>query len=428
MTNYSNFSNQRRYTLASNKAPKLNCPYCGAKKHWQQYLDIETGIVLPREHGCCDNSQKCGKWITPKDTGYAKMIWEREQGVTGVTKVTVPKQNYFRTKPKRSTVFFDFETFKKTLEPSRYSKNVFIQNLLNSVPFPFNVEEVTKVIQLYRLGTVVSNCYMYGSITFPFCDLKNNVRAVQVKQFDDNNKTINTSFLHSIIEGYHSKRNKPLPQWLEAYKKNDLKVSCLFGSHLLSKYPHNPIALTEAPKSAIYGALYFGFPEQPTNFIWMAVYNLSSLNLEKCKDLKGRNVYLFPDLSKDGKAFELWSKKAAEIQKQLSGTYFHVSDLLEQLAPTHDKEEGKDIADYLIQHDWRQFRNQESEKSEGQKETLFSQYINSLTLKDGVWLSPQGYPMTWDLFGNDANEETKEFIRKAETNPQLIHDIQCRNY
>jgi hypothetical protein len=166
----------------------------------------------------------------------------------------------------------------------------------------------------------------------------------------------------------------------------------LFGEHLLSKYPYNPVALVEAPKTAIYGTLYFGFPEQPTNLLWLAVYNLSSLNLNKCKALKGRNVYLFPDLSKDGKAFELWSNKAAEIQKRLQGTYFHVSDLLEQLAPQQDKEQGKDIADYLIKQDWRLFRKQDiketpqpepkpvetstrekSEKREAPKKTFFSQ-------------------------------------------------------
>jgi hypothetical protein len=106
--------------------------------------------------------------------------------------------------------------------------------------------------------------------------------------------------------------------------------------------------------------------------------------------LKGRNVFLFPDLSKDGKAFELWSKKANEIQKQLQGTSFTVSDLLEQLAPEQDKQKGKDIADYLIKQDWKLYRKQEvkalpmpepvfveipksekSEKSEALKTTLF---------------------------------------------------------
>src|SRR5690606_11138229 len=34
-------------------------------------------------------------------------------------------------------------------------------------------------------------------------------------------------------------------------------------------------------------------------------------------------------------------------------------DLLEQLAPQQDKERGKDLADYLIKRDWRDFRKQE---------------------------------------------------------------------
>jgi len=83
------------------------------------------------------------------------------------------------------------------------------------------------------------------------------------------------------------------------------------------------------------------------------------LNYEKCKALKGRDVYLFPDLSKEGRAFELWSNKATEIQKRLQGTSFQVSNLLEELAPDDDRDQGKDIADYLIKQDWRLFRQEE---------------------------------------------------------------------
>src|SRR5690606_24183239 len=125
------------------------------------------------------------------------------------------------------------------------------------------------------------------------------------------------------------------------------------------KYPNNPIALVEAPKTAIYGTLYFGLPNNPKNLLWLAVYNLSSLNLNKCKALKGRNVYLFPDLSKDSKAYNLWSEKAQKIQEQLENAMFKVSDLLEELAPNQDREKGKDIADYLIKLDWRKFRKEE---------------------------------------------------------------------
>lgn len=377
---------EHRYIFEKGSKKHL-CPNCD-KKRFVRYIDTQTGEYLPEQYGRCDRESKCGYFLNPYKDGYAKAIWEQEQGNKTDWKPQQPKRiKKPVNKPKRA--FIPVEVFNRTR--AGYEQNTFIQNLLTRVAFPFEVQDIEKVISLYHLGTV-QNGYRKGANTFPFIDIQNKVRAIQVKQFDKQNHTTGTDFLHSIIEKHHSRNNKPLPEWLEAYNKNETKVSCLFGEHLLSKYPYNPVALVEAPKTAIYGTLYFGFSEQPTNLLWLAVYNLSSLNLNKCKALKGRNIYLFPDLSKDGKAFELWSNKAAEIQKQLQGTYFHVSDLLEQLAPQQDKEQGKDIADYLIKQDWRLFRKQDiketpqpepepvetstrekSEKREAPKKTFFSQ-------------------------------------------------------
>lgn len=333
---------------------KHRCQNCD-KKRFVRYIDTQTGKYLPEQYGRCDRESKCGYFLNPYLDGYAKAIWEQEQGNKTDWKPQQPKRiNKPVNKLKRA--FIPVEVLNRTR--AGYEQNTFIQNLLTRVAFPFEVQDIEKVISLYHLGTV-QNGYRAGANTFPFIDAQGNVRAVQVKQFDKQNHTTGTDFLHSIIEKHHNRNNKALPKWLEAYNKNETKVSCLFGEHLLSKYPHNPVALVEAPKTAIYGTLYFGFPEQPTNLLWLAVYNLSSLNLNKCKALKGRNVYLFPDLSKDGKAFDLWSNKAAEIQKCLQGAYFHVSDLLEQLAPQQDKEQGKDLADYLIKQDWQLYRKQD---------------------------------------------------------------------
>ena len=381
--------NKHRYSLASNKVKKLDCPYCGAKKHWQRYIDIETGEVLPEQHGRCDNADKCGKWVTPKDTGYAKAIWEQEQKVTGVTKVTVPKQKYFRTQPKPQPtpkpVFFDFETFKQTLQPERYEKNTFIQNLFYRVQSPFEVDEVTKVIQLYRLGTVV-NGYRAGAITFPFIDIKGNVRAVQVKQFDEQNHTTGTDFLHSIIEKHHTRNNKPLPEWLEAYTKQDKRITCLFGEHLLSKYPNTKVYLFEAPKTAIYATLYFGFPEQ-SNTICLAVYNKSSFSFDKLKVLQGRFIYVFPDLSKDGNTFKEWETKAKEYENRLPGTRFIFSDLLEQKATPLQREQGADIADVLILRDWRDFRKQPIQEQPPQPEPEKVTKVTKVTPQQNIIFS-----------------------------------------
>jgi hypothetical protein len=62
------------------------------------------------------------------------------------------------------------------------------------------------------------------------------------------------------------------------------------------------LTLPKAPKTAIIGTLDNEFPETTGKMLWLAVYNLSSLNEERCKVLKGRKVFLLPDLSKDGLA------------------------------------------------------------------------------------------------------------------------------
>jgi hypothetical protein len=177
------------------------------------------------------------------------------------------------------------------------------------------------------LGTI-ANGYRAGANTFPFIDLNQNVRAIQVKQFDEQNHTTGTDFLHSIIEKYHTRNNKQLPEWLEAYTKQEKKVSCLFGEHLLNKYHSNPVALVEAPKTAIYGTLYFGFPDVPSNLIWLAVYNKSSFSFDKLKVLQGRKILVFPDLSENGNTYKEWEQKAKEYETKYKDAILFLDPVL----------------------------------------------------------------------------------------------------
>jgi len=355
---------EHRYTLEPYKGmnTRYNCPGCGKLKLFSRYIDNETGEHLHPSVGRCNREVNCGYHYTPKQ------YFENN----GIKNEFLHQYAHARAKrsgtgtPQKPISSIPVHVLKQTLIPEGYEHNIFIQNLFSRVSFPFEVQDVEKVISQYYLGTVC-NGYRAGAITFPFIDKGGNVRAIQVKQFDETNHTTGTDFLHSIIEKHHINSNEVLPEWLDAYKRNEIKVSCLFGEHFLSKYTLNPIALVEAPKTAIYGTLYFGFPERPENLLWLAVYNLSSLNFDKCKALQGRDVFLFPDLSKDGKAFHLWSNKAKELSRIMPGTRFKVSDLLETLASNELKESGADIADILIKMDWRKFRQEQKNSKQGEQ-------------------------------------------------------------
>ena len=367
--------NEYRYTFEKGSRKHI-CPECG-KKRFVRYVDTKTGEYLPEQYGRCDREANCGYHLNPYQDGYSKMIWGKENGNSIVipTRWKPPTTRKVQQPPVKP-VYFNFEAFKRTLRPEHYENNIFIQNLFGRVQFPFDPADVTRVIELYRLGTV-SAVYRSGAVTFPFIDIDGNVRAVQVKQFDEANHTTGTDFLHSILARHYNDIGEQLPEWLETYMSQDKKVSCLFGEHLLDKFPSNRIALVEAPKTAIYGTLYFGLPETPDQYLWLAVYNKSSFSLDKVKPLQGRFVDVFPDLSKDGGTFREWEAKAKEFERQLPGTQFKMYDFLEHEALEADRVNGEDIADYLTKLDWRSFRSRkvkrEAEVSQPKTNPVVSQ-------------------------------------------------------
>ena len=147
-------SKNYRFILASNQVTKTDCPYCAAKKHWQHYIDTHTGEVLPAEHGRCDNEVKCGAWVTPYDTGYAKELFHYERDGITQTGMDWSRQEFTAPirKPTLPPVHFDRVAFSETLVAHNYKRNGFIQNLAYRVPDPFTEEQLTRVIELYLLG------------------------------------------------------------------------------------------------------------------------------------------------------------------------------------------------------------------------------------------------------------------------------------
>lgn len=383
----------KKYQLEKG-SKKHNCPAC-RQKTFVRFVDT-NGNYAADNLGRCDRESKCGYFEFPKaepkeplqpvirfdgktvsfEFDYNVNIiadikalpgrkWDAQrkqwliecESLTDEIKAFAGKHGFeimdFKPKP---PVNVPGEVFKQTLQPERYPANSFINYLIKKgIP----KSEIEKVIALYYLGTVIKGDYS-GAITFPFIDVKGNINAIQVKNFDQDNHTTATTFLHAIIARHYTSEGKALPEWLAAYFDQDKRIRCLFGEHLLNRYPNNPIALVEAPKTAVYGSLYFGGPgESATNFLWLAVYNKSSFTFDKIKVLEGRKVFVFPDLSKDGATFKEWQTKAQDYQNRLTGTQFIFSDLLERLAPESDRNEGGDLADFLIKLNWNEFKGHE---------------------------------------------------------------------
>jgi hypothetical protein len=436
-----------RYTYEKGKS--YTCPSCGANKKYTRYIDVETEELLPEKYGKCNRVENCGYYLNPYKDGYSK----------GINSSNGPSSPF---KPKNSeklpvTYFIPNEILENTL--SEYHQNIFVHNLKQTIPYPFLPEDVDQVCRLYQIGTIQSG-YMKGATTFPFIDEKSMVRFIQVKLFDSLNHTKQTDSLTSMIERQYMPktdsvppwpaRSPGIPKWLQDYKLNELKISCLFGAHLLPLFPFNRIALVEAPKTAIYGALCFGLPSGHEDLLWLAVYSRDTLTVAKCLALQGRKVYLFPDLSRDGETYEKWKKQAEEIQKQVPGLRIVVSDFLERIANRKSRNAGEDLADLLDQYDWRLFSRMHSPEAQNEKSPDHSlkapetdqivnegvktsyTYDNELITYEGrnmskdYWLSQLGFiPGTWD---DDLAELEKYFTFMMNSGTLPCPPIKIGNY
>ena len=113
-----------------------------------------------------------------------------------------------------------------------------------------------------------------------------------------------TDWLHSLLS---RKRNPedpwPYPQYYDPDKQEARQ--CLFGEHLLKRYPKSAVKLVESEKTAILMAIAYG---NNTTQLWLACCGSSNLTRERLKPLidQHRNIILYPD--RDG--VKLWKQKA----------------------------------------------------------------------------------------------------------------------
>lgn len=413
---------------------KYACPAC-SKRRFVRYVDSETKDILPEQYGRCDRVESCGYHLNPFRDGYAETTLKngpagsayRSQGLSRTTKA----QDSALTIPYHS---IPLEVLKATL--GGYDKNVFLQNLSSRVPFPWPWEELQRVADIYSLGTIFDTKsqkkYLNGAVTFPYFESILQIQAIQIVLYDNCNhrKYINwiDTYLSpveaagGVIDFPAAKQKVERIDWVEA-RRNQSKVNCFFGSQLVRQYPDNPIALVEGPKSAILGTLYFGFPsDHQKNPVWLATGSRDTFNLSRCKILEGREVILFPDLSPGGKTFEAWKSRALEILKDLKGTRFKMYSYFEESASQEHKDRKLDIADFLINFDWKIFRDRHSKTVQEKAPAKITLKGDSLKTNINAHvtsaLSAFGYKVeknqsrefayTWDKVKANKNDWSKE--------------------
>jgi predicted RNA-binding Zn-ribbon protein involved in translation (DUF1610 family) len=280
-----------RYTLEKGSRKHV-CPSCG-KRTFVRYVDTETGAYLDERFGRCDREVKCGYFVKPKGN-----------------KRTAPAASSAPYVPP-TPVPFPWGVYEAHTSPNAGSLFWALEGL------GFDPFDLAHVLAMYRVRSFKEyTC-------FPFIDIKGTLWAVQCKQFDKGAHTKKTTFLHPYV---------PVP---DAYHAQDKKIRCLFGAHLLKKNT-KPIMLVEAPKTAIIGACVL------PQYLWLAVYNKSSLTLDKLSCLKGRRVFVCPDLG----AFEDWQKRIKELLPVLGGRWVFI-EYLEIFADEAARAKGLDIADFF---------------------------------------------------------------------------------
>lgn len=293
------------------------CPSCGSRRSFTQYVD-EDGLPLGETVGRCDHESSCGYHLTPSE--YYKAHPELcgkdwRDDAPDWLESALKKRREAKQKP-LCTIPIEFV--------NRSVRVDILSDFTNWLTTLFDCDTVVRLILEYNIGVTKGNDVIYFQI-----DINGNCRTGKVmkynpetgKRIKDENTKGKVNWVHSIMK-YAGK----LPQEWEL-------TQCLYGEHLLKKYPDKAVALVESEKTAIICSALM------PDYVWLATGGKSQFN-ERLKVLFGRDVVAFPDV--DG--YTTWCEKINDFPD----LKISVSNLLQSNATAEDIENHIDIADWLI--------------------------------------------------------------------------------
>lgn len=289
------------------------CPSCG-QRSFTPYVD-EDGNSLDANVGRCDRESKCGYHYTPKQ-------FFAEHPDMSVENWRDSKPRHINLDvPKKKLCFIPMDLVNRSISGERDSAlQVYFRTHLDKADadlLDWSAEE-------YKVGVTKE-----GATIFPQIDIDGNCRTAKIMRYNSTtghrikDERLKVDWVHSRM-----KKSGDLPQDWEL-------TQCLFGEHLLTKHPEQPVAVVESEKTAFICSAFM--PE----FIWVATGGKSQLN-ERLNVLKGRKIIVFPDV--DG--YDEWSEKI----KQFQDLDIQVYDLLQSLANAEQIARQIDLADVIIEH------------------------------------------------------------------------------
>jgi Domain of unknown function (DUF6371) len=288
----------------------------------------------------CGYCHSCGETFLPKLQSDNTEQWQQSEAYKAVLYV----------KPSQEVISIAYDLFYQTLDEKHYAKNTFIRFLFNF----FKKEEVYQALDMYHIGTChdQKNASMYW-----YLDEKNICRA-KAMLYDI--ETCKAPFNHAkgICKRQKDNQYATIELTKSLLKKMGKESSttprCFFGAHLLqyAQFKDFPIGIVEAEKTAVIASIC------KPDTLWLATGGLQRLDLELFNLLKGKEIWIYPDLGLPNPKtqltpYQVWANKLEAI-KRICGEQVFISTLLEKEGSPEERIKGYDLADYYL----TEYRNQ----------------------------------------------------------------------
>lgn len=235
------------------------------------------------------------------------------------------QQDPWRDKPHHlpEPSYISFDIVSQSLQTDkpfehRIKTNSFLQFLANQ----FGIEAAKRLADYWIIGT---SKQFGGSPVFWQIDHNHRPRSGKIMAYNSETgkRAGKTTWVHNVHKAIHQ----------GSFRLNQ----CLFGAHLIPDSA-GPFGIVESEKTAVI-ASYF-MPE----LTWLASGGKQNLKAEKLAPIKDKPILVFPDVD----AQSVWE----QLIKHLRGNfYIEVSRFLYDRTTEDEKQEGLDLADWLLRHE-----------------------------------------------------------------------------